>query len=181
MLKPAILAVAIAFAVLAAMPPNEASGAARVPETGRPAEKTPFPEIKDWDSLVITLDRTMCFGTCPDYRVEIRGDGSVTYEGRHYVEATGTRSAKIPVEAVHALFEKFRDAEFFWSHDAYEAEVTDMPTYTVTIAFDKTSKTIRDYAGSMAGMPEAFTEIETAIDETANTAQWIGSGEEPAQ
>lgn len=172
---------AMLAAVISLAPPDQANTAARVPDTGRPAVKVPFPEIKDWDSLVITLDRTMCFGTCPDYRVEIRGDGSVTYEGRHYVEVTGTQSAKIPVEAVHALFEKFRDAEFFWSQDEYAAEITDFPTYEVSISFDGVNKSIRDYAGTKAGMPGVFVELENAIDETANTAQWIGSGEEPAQ
>src|SRR5712691_7505714 len=35
--------------------------------------------------VVITLERTMCYGTCPAYTLRITGDGSVEYEGMRYV------------------------------------------------------------------------------------------------
>src|SRR3954451_11598438 len=30
-----------------------------------------FPQIEDWSSLVIVLDRSGCFGTCTSYRIEV--------------------------------------------------------------------------------------------------------------
>jgi len=44
----------------------------------------------------ITLERTSCFGTCPVYKVSVRRDGSVAYDGKQFVRVTGHRTHKIP-------------------------------------------------------------------------------------
>ncbi|HEY0439484.1 MAG TPA: DUF6438 domain-containing protein, partial [Xanthobacteraceae bacterium] len=44
---------------------------------------------------VIALERGACERRCAVYSVTIRGDGSVTYEGRHYVRTTGIKRSRI--------------------------------------------------------------------------------------
>lgn len=139
----------------------------------RPAEHVSFPEIKDWNSLTITLVRGRCLGACPAYIVEIHGDGTVLYTGNAFVAMTGRQQAKIPQAAVRRLFEKFRAADFFWSFDRYQARVTDLPTARTKIEFDDRQKELIDYGGRMVGMPQEFTDLELAIDEAAGTARWI--------
>ncbi len=145
----------------------------------RPTEKVDFPAIKDWNTLSIRLERTACYGTCPAYSVEIAGDGSVNYMGEHFVAAKGPRSAKISEKAVRALYEAFRNAEFFWTFDEYQSPVTDMPTQTISISFDGHSKTVVDYAGQHVGLPKVVADLEDAVDAAAGTAQWIGHEERP--
>lgn len=153
----------------------------KLPNGGRPAQHVAFPQIKDWSSLRISLMRTMCFGTCPDYTVTIAGDGTVTWAGGRFVKVHGAATGHIAPEKVHALFERFRKAEFFWLLDDYSAAITDFPAQVTTISFDGNKKSVRDYAGPMIGMPEAVGELERAIDEAANTAQWIGPPDDPAR
>lgn len=153
----------------------------KLPNGGRPAQHVVFPEIKDWSSLRISLQRTMCYGTCPAYTVTIAGDGTVTWHGGHYVRVGGDATGHIAPEKVRELFERFRKAEFFWLHDSYISMITDFPTQNVTIAFDGHSKSVRDYAGPMIGMPEVVGELERAIDDAANTQQWIGLPDDPAR
>jgi hypothetical protein len=153
----------------------------KLPNGGRPARHVDFPEIKDRSSLRITLQRTMCFGSCPAYTVTIAGDGTVTWHGEQYVKVQGNATAHIAPEKVRALFERFRKADYFWLLDGYASTVTDLPSESTTIAFDGSKKTVIDYAGQMIGMPEAVWEIERAIDETANTEQWIGPPDDPAR
>lgn len=141
----------------------------------RPPAST-FPKIRDWTSLHIRLERTVCLGTCPSYSVEISGDGSVVYQGRACVAETGERRAQIPANEVRDLFAKFQDADFFTFRDRYEAQVTDNPTTTTSIAFDGKSKSVVDYVGASAGMPHKVTALEDAIDATADTKRWIGNG-----
>ncbi|MBC2663655.1 energy transducer TonB [Novosphingobium flavum] len=43
-----------------------------------PDTSVPFPTAAPED-VEITLERTACFGTCPDYQVTIRGDGKVRF------------------------------------------------------------------------------------------------------
>src|SRR5579862_7369993 len=44
-----------------------------------PTVHRPFPEVQDWSSLRVRLKREGCFGDCPIYGLEIRGDGIVRY------------------------------------------------------------------------------------------------------
>jgi len=153
----------------------------KLPNGGRPAQHVDFPKIRDWSSLRISLERTMCYGTCPAYTVTIAGDGTVTWHGARFVKVQGDATAHIAPEKVHALFERFRKAEFFWLLDKYVSQVTDLPSQETAIAFDDHQKKVLDYAGQMIGMPEVVSELERAIDETAGTAQWIGPPDDPAR
>ena len=36
--------------------------------------------------VLATLQRTMCLGTCPVYKLTIYNDGRVEWEGSHYVK-----------------------------------------------------------------------------------------------
>jgi hypothetical protein len=149
----------------------------RLPNGGRPATHVAFPAIRDWHSLRVTLHRSMCYGTCPAYGVTIDGDGTVTWDGQNYVAVKGQRTGKITPEQVKALYAAFRKADFFWLLDNYSSHITDMPSFTVTLAYDGHSKTVTDYAGFRIGMPKAVSDLEALIDRTANTSQWIGSGD----
>lgn len=52
---------------------------------------TPFPYSRrgEYEDVTITLERTVCFGVCPDYVVTVHGDGTVEYEGRNFVAVKG--------------------------------------------------------------------------------------------
>jgi hypothetical protein len=139
----------------------------------RPAEQMPFPEIKDWNSLSISLVRTPCFGRCPSYTVEIKGNGTVIYTGNASVAVTGKQQRTISQASVHRLFEKFRAADYFWSLDNYSARVSDLSTAQTRIEFDGRQKQVIDYGGRMVGMPKELADLESAIDEAAGTERWI--------
>lgn len=129
--------------------------------------------VNDWNSLQITLERGVCFGACPDYTVTVHGDGRVVFEGRRFVAKEGRQEATISRNAVRALYAKFRAADFYALKDEYRAQVTDLPTYVVTLSVDGRTKRVLDYGGEMMGMPKPVTELQDAIDETAGTRQWV--------
>jgi len=141
-----------------------------------PAGRAAFPEIRDWSSLSITLERGACLGACPIYSVRISGDGTVVFRGVNCVAVKGEQVAHISAADVRQLFQKFRDADFFALSDRYAASVTDMPTYTTSISFDGHAKSVTDYAGSMVAMPRVVTDLENAIDKTAGTARFVSDG-----
>lgn len=166
---------AVAFAVASIAPASAAGplGAHRP----RPPHRIAFPRIHDWSTLKISLRRTMCFGACPSYSVEITGDGTVSWHGERNVAFVGDTTATVPHRDVTALYRAFRRADFFWLYDSYHAPITDLPTYTVTISYDGNTKSVADYAGTAAGMPHVVSDLEQMIDKTAGTARWI----KPAQ
>jgi hypothetical protein len=137
------------------------------------AKKVPFPEIKDWNSLRIKLQRTVCFGTCPAYSIEIRGDGSVTYIGGSFTLITGTHHEQIPRNVVADLLNQFRAADYFSLKDRYHWNVTDNPTYTTSIEFDGHKKEVVDYVGLEDGMPEVVEMLENSIDDAVGIEKWL--------
>ena len=147
--------------------------------TGRPLVYVATPEVRDWSSVRIKLTRTMCFGYCPAYSVEIAGDGSVEYHGEHFVAVEGVQRATISAQRVRDLISKFREAGFFWLYDSYETPITDNPTYIVTLSYDGRTKTVLDYVGRESGMPAVVTDLENAVDETAGTLRWVGQASPP--
>ncbi len=72
----------------------------RLAHGGYQAHDVPFPAVGDPASLRITLERGPCFGECPIYKVEVRGDGSVFYKGEGFVAGSGHHRATIPKESV---------------------------------------------------------------------------------
>lgn len=107
--------------------------------------------------------------------VQIHGNGTVHFEGRNFVATSGQHQGRISIQAVKKLVKAFRDPNYFLLNDSYSATVTDLPTYKISLRFDRYSKSITDYGGKMAGMPQQVEELERKIDEAAGTDYWIRS------
>ena len=138
-----------------------------------PQAQVPFPEIHDWNSLRVTLSRSGCYGSCSAYDIEIHGDGTVLYDGRANVGTIGKRTLRISRESLMMLVDTFRRADYFSLASGYASGVTDMPTYVSSISFDGVSKSVLDYLGRDAGMPEAVSEVELAIDRLSGASKWL--------
>lgn len=134
-----------------------------------------FPEIHDWNSLRITLNRWGCYGRCPVYQIEIHGDGTVLYDGKFNVARKGKHTKKISHASLVKLVDVFRNADYFSLSESYHSAVTDNPTYVSSISFDGVSKSVTDYAGRYVGMPQSVSDVEAAIDQLSGACGWIGS------
>lgn len=140
----------------------------------RPTRRTVAFPAYDPASVRITLERTRCFGSCPAYKVSIDGNGSVLFEGETYVAQVGARNGTADPAAVLELYEQFRAADFLSLDDHYVADITDNPTYTLTLETAGVRKTVVDYVGAKAGMPDTVTALEDAVDRVAGASKWIG-------
>jgi ankyrin repeat protein len=147
--------------------------AERIPQT-----QVPFPEVRNWQSVLITLDRTNCFGPCSDYRIEVQGDGTVRYIGRANVAVPGKHTTRISHEEIVDLVDLFRRADYFSLDTEYRRLVTDNPTYTTSIEIDGKSMSVVDYVGIEVGMPQVVTDLEDAIDRAAGTGKWLKASAE---
>jgi hypothetical protein len=147
-----------------------------LPAELKPLRHVEFPVVNDWNTVRISLRRTLCYGRCPAYRVEIHGDGTVIYEGEKFVAETGQRKGKISQDAVRELVGAFRDADYYSLQDEYRAHITDNPTYETSIEIDGHLKQVTDYVGLHIGMPFSVKKLEDLIDQAANTPQWTGVG-----
>ncbi len=67
----------------------------------------------DPQSVVISLERGPCFGSCPVYRVVMYGDGTVRYDGKDHVRLRGSQTAVIASENVKELAGEIERIGFF--------------------------------------------------------------------
>ena len=125
------------------------------------------------DEVIITLERTACYGFCPVYTLTIQGNGTVVYEGEDFVKTKGIMEISIPKAKIDQLVEEFERVGYFSLNNYYtERTITDAPSVITSITVDGKTKTIEHYHGDFDA-PEELTELEDAIDEIVNSDQWI--------
>jgi hypothetical protein len=141
---------------------------------------TPFPEIEDLSAVRIILERLGCYGECPSYRVELRGDGSSTFFGYSFVRAVGEHHDTVNREEFARLVQLFRQADLFSLENAYTSPVVDMSTDRITLIIGSQQKIVVDYEGLSVGMPLVVSQLEDEIDRVGRTQQWIERREPPS-
>ena len=142
------------------------TGAVTQPQT---KSTTPF----DISDVVITLERSQCYGSCPAYKLSIYGDGRVVYQGQSHVRVKGMQTAQISADRVRELVQAF-DAAGFYSMDAeYHPPTTDRPAYTTAIALAGKVTKVVNAGGYPKQAPKALTALENKIDEIAESSRWV--------
>lgn len=138
------------------------------------------------DSLV--LERSPCFGRCPDYRLRIRSDGNVVYQSRTPADTTrgvaqtqpGTLAklvARARAIGFYALPEDISSDSALCS-----ARATDHPSATITIFEAGKQSRVVHYHGcrlatdhSVPPQLQALTAFEVAIDSAAGSSRWLST------
>ena len=177
-LSPAAPAAAPALA----KPPAAPAAAAPAPSQP-PAAPTsvppPMASISDADlaQARIEMERTMCYGHCPEYEVTISGSGRVLYSGKDNVKAKGIRRARIEREKVRRLLAAFDQAKFFAMPETGRncacPSYTDLPSAVVTLTWRGRTRRLDHYHGCTCA-PQALFDLERDIDQAANTDRWVG-------
>jgi ankyrin repeat protein len=134
----------------------------------------PFPKVKDWKSVKITLARTA--GQLK-YSVEIHGDGTVLYKGQDFVVFTGSHRGAVPQANVIDLVKSFEQADYFSLRDEYLLGGTNA-TITTSIEFDGRRKQVVDSLGVGMGMPTSVRELEKSITVLSGALRWTEGNDE---
>lgn len=130
---------------------------------------------------VITLERTVCYGTCPAYKLEIFEDGKVLYEGKEFVKQKGKAEGRITKAELQKLVNEFERIKYASLDDKYvddpkncPEQWTDNPTATTSLNWEGKKKTIEHYHGCRGSqILDQLTALENKIDQVVNTKRWI--------
>ena len=134
------------------------------------------PAAGDTDQIMISLDRGMCFGTCPVYTVTLYENGTLHWNGEMYVDVIGEVTAEIDPDEVINLSAYIESRGFFTYNDTYVSyDITDLPWATLTVSNGTQFKQIEHYHGDHSA-PIVLHNLEDAVDVVANTSAWIGEG-----
>lgn len=122
--------------------------------------QTDAPQPKD--SLVAYLERTACFGRCPQYSIRIYQSGYVLYEGYNNVEKIGRYFTRLTEEDVKGIGKRALQLEYFQLNDEYRNPyLTDLPTVYSEVRFGAMHKKVTNYE---AEPPPNLVEMEKYID-----------------
>ena len=127
-------------------------------EQGQQEINQPIP-IKE--SLLITLERTPCFGRCATYKYSIFTTGRVIYNGVENVKNIGTYSAQLTNSQVEKIKDRIESAKIFSLKDKYDSQITDIPSTLLIINIDGRKKKIYDRYGA----PKELTQFEKFVDD----------------
>jgi hypothetical protein len=119
--------------------------------------------------LLIKLERTACYGSCPVYSVTLDAKGNVSFSTTKGDGAVVQHTDRIAASEVAAVLATARRIGFFEMRDSYRAMITDLPTTFVTITANGQTKKIEDYFGA----PRELKQLEILIDEAARTQRWL--------
>jgi hypothetical protein len=130
---------------------------------------------KDPQSVSIGIERTRCYGFCPEYTVTIHGDGSIKYFGKYFVDIPGEQTAKIQPDKLQELLRAFDNIRFFALQDRYIDSCTDMPTVYISLTVDGKSKRIENYSchRDRPGPQADLLKLADQIDAASGARQWI--------
>jgi hypothetical protein len=117
----------------------------------------------------IGIERTGCFGTCPEYTFIARSDGTFRYKGVDCVERKGEFTGRISLSFFHQLAQFIRDSGYLDLEPGYALPITDHPSVCTMVVMNGKRKTVRNYAN--AG-PTKLWAIEELIDDMMRRAIW---------
>ena len=137
------------------------------------------------DSLV--LERTVCFGTCPAYRLRISSAEQVRFESQNRGDSARVFVDTAPPGTYASIVARARAIGFFDLPPEIRKDpvlchnlATDHPTVTTTIFAGPTTNRVSDYHGCFETVEhEILTPIkklrdfENEIDSTLHSSRWV--------
>ncbi|MCF8448511.1 MAG: DUF6438 domain-containing protein [Taibaiella sp.] len=108
----------------------------------------------------VGMHRTVCFGTCPDYKIEIDRNGSVTYTAIRFTADTGIFKKNIGKAKAKEIMDMFVKYRADTCREMYESLIADLPGLNFTMRYKDRKKNI--YTSGFG--PEFLTDIAEAMD-----------------
>lgn len=138
-----------------------------VPETNS-ISKAPTPA--GLDSLLISYERTPCFGKCPAYIVNVYQSGYATYEGKSNAKYTGMYFTYIDKTIIKDIQDQAQSGGFFTLNNEYGGGVSDLPWQKTYIKRKVTSKRIVNKGGEE--IPQSLSDMQQMLDRVLNELEW---------
>ncbi|MBE37240.1 MAG: hypothetical protein CMP50_01040 [Flavobacteriales bacterium] len=118
-------------------------------------------------SPILIMNRTACYGTCPQYSISLYDNGLVRYEGKMFVDKIGCFTATISSTLIDDFKSALYDVKFFEFKNEYDAYVTDVPSVILEVTLDtKTHKVVDRFNG-----PVELKRLHKQIDSIVNNIQ----------
>lgn len=121
------------------------------------------------DSLVFSIGRTPCFGTCKAYWINVYRSGYATFSGNSNVEKIGPHEGWVGQDTIVMLINEAYRIGFFELEDIYDGPVTDLPSMTIQVVANDKDKKVTGRVGT----PTKLKNFGKLADELLFPVAWI--------
>jgi hypothetical protein len=80
------------------------------------------------DTVILSIERTPCFGRCPVFELKVYKNGYTTFEGKMNTDKQGLYMCNTKKEVLDSIFLRANTINFFNLQDEYDSPVTDLPS-----------------------------------------------------
>jgi hypothetical protein len=124
---------------------------------------------------LLRFERTVCFGECPAYKVDLFEDGHLQYAGSVAVAIPGPAEVWIATPAMAKIRSSIQRLSELKADCCNCYDSTDSPSVNMTFRTrgGKEPKKIDHYHGCEKA-PDWLYEMENSIDELLDTERWVG-------
>jgi|SRR5690554_2816071 len=93
--------------------------------------------VQPKDSLVISFEKTPCFGRCPVYKIKVYESGFALYEGINFAEKMGMYSTVLTKSQIENIYQSAIGIDYFNLDSEYNNPlITDLPSTISRINYD---------------------------------------------
>ena len=119
----------------------------------------------------VGIERAPCFGSCPEYSLIVKADGTFVYKGIANVRRIGRRTGRVSDYEFNQLAELITESKYMELRSTYEGNVADLPEVYTTVVIQGRRKAIKNQGGLG---PVRLWAIEQCIDGLLREAMWDG-------
>ena len=120
-------------------------------------------ELSELDPPFFVLERTACYGTCPQYVVKIYNSGEIIYNGKRFVDKMGCFSSIISLEQISTLKTFINDVHFFSLEEKYDAPVSDLPSIITEVSINNKKHRVIDRWNGPVELKKIYQFIDQRI------------------
>ncbi len=117
-------------------------------------------KVKSSPIISVSMQRTACFGKCPEYIINMDNKGNVTYTGIRNTPSLGVYKKNIGYPATMNILYSLNQNQVDTCSKLYQARIQDLPGIMYTITYKDSSKRI---LGAEFG-PDFLKETAEAMD-----------------
>lgn len=126
---------------------------------------SPFGVSDDYrENSVISMERTYCFGDCPQYKIILRGNGNCKFVKMNFFDTVDVIDYSVPISTVDSILIKMFEINFFDLNEYYCPMVLDAPQTITSVTTKSGSKTVVRGC-RVKNATEQLVEFENFIDE----------------
>lgn len=123
------------------------------------------------DSLMVSIERTPCFGACPIYKLEVFKSGYALYNARNFTPVKGLYYAYVEIEKITSVIKRAKETGYLQMNDEYRnPRIVDFPSTITSVCIDGTRKRIFSMHEEP---PRQLIDFENYIDSLFVDTRWI--------